>query len=94
MLPSIGEIRANPVLALPVLTIIEGTGDAREPLAQLVAVILDVLNSSGQLGGNVSFDDGTNAIALSMNVNGDLVVSQSAGPNAGKSVNLTYGLWA
>jgi hypothetical protein len=91
MLTSIAEIRADPTLALPTLLAIEGTGDAREPLAQLVAMILDVLNSSGQL---VSFNDGTNAIALSMDAGGDLIVSQSAGPNAGKQVNLTYGHWA
>jgi len=42
----------------------------------------------------MSFSDGTNTVTLSMNTSGDLVASQSAGPNAGKSVNLTFGKWA
>lgn len=42
----------------------------------------------------VILSDGTNTIDLNMNSNGDLIVTQSAGPNAGKSINLTYGRWS
>jgi hypothetical protein len=31
--------------------------------------------------------------ALSINADGDLIISQSVGPNAGKSVNMTYARW-
>jgi hypothetical protein len=31
---------------------------------------------------------------LNINSDGDLIITQTAGPNAGKSVNLTYGKWA
>jgi hypothetical protein len=37
--------------------------------------------------------DSASQISLQVVNGGDLVVSQSSGPNAGKSVNLTYGKW-
>jgi hypothetical protein len=38
--------------------------------------------------------DSSSAVSLSLVNGGDLVISQSSGPNAGKSVNLTYGKWS
>jgi len=40
------------------------------------------------------FTDGTNTFSLGISSDGDLVLTETAGPNAGKSVNLSYGKWA
>jgi hypothetical protein len=37
---------------------------------------------------------GNATVTLTLNDTGDIIATQQTGPNAGKSVNLTYGLWA
>jgi hypothetical protein len=37
--------------------------------------------------------DGQSAVTLTLVNGGDVVATQQSGPNAGKSVNLTYGKW-
>jgi len=48
----------------------------------------------GTPGRALVLSDGINQITLSIGPYGDLWVTQEAGPNAGKSANLTYGKWA
>ena len=42
---------------------------------------------------NINLSDGINEITLTIGPAGDLWVSQTAGPNAGKTCDLTYGKW-
>lgn len=41
----------------------------------------------------VSFAAAGASCTLDINADGDLIITQTQGPNAGKSVNLTYGKW-
>lgn len=38
--------------------------------------------------------DGSCKVSVALNNYGDIIVSQSAGPNAGKAANISYGKWA
>lgn len=60
----------------------DGTPYSRQDAGWVAASAASTLSSS----------DGE-AVALTL-VNGDIVVNQSKGPNAGKSCNLTYGKWS
>jgi hypothetical protein len=46
------------------------------------------------IDGTTFAKSGGPACTVNINADGDLIVTQKGGPNAGKSVNLTYGKWA
>jgi hypothetical protein len=65
------------------------SGDNANRSAKSIAAML-----SGAGGASRLFSNSGAQVELSLNPDGDLIVTQTAGPNAGKSVNLTYGRWA
>lgn len=52
------------------------------------------LLAQGAVFSEISNDAGTAVNSLTINADGDLILTQTTGPNAGKSVNLSYGKWA
>jgi hypothetical protein len=48
---------------------------------------------AGPQGDPLILNNSGSQVHLAINATGDLIVTQIAGPNAGKSVNLTYGHW-
>jgi hypothetical protein len=53
-----------------------------------------VSGPSTQLVSELAAPDGSGSVRLDCVTGGDLVATSISGPNAGKSVNLTYGRWA
>jgi hypothetical protein len=50
--------------------------------------------NTGAVGAGMQLNDSVVVGAIHWNAGGDLIVTQTTGPNAGKSVNLTAGKWA
>lgn len=72
---------------------VAGVGQSGITYAQLSGSPERVLLSSGPTQSQI-FKSGDCSTELSIDpVGGDLIATATAGPNAGKSVNLTYGKW-
>ena len=61
-------------------------------------VVIDGDNQSNSLGflvnpTSVKLTESSAACTLDINADGDVIITQQSGPNAGKSVNLTYAKW-